>query len=482
MIRRQMRAILLFLAAALVLGGLLAVLFATVWKDAGEEGEGELFMTDPLDMDEIAEIEVKNSDYAWRLYRAEDGELYFEGAEYVLYNQNMLAYLRSCTAYLSASGEVEEPEAMEEYSLTEETCLASFSVTSTAGERYRVLVGEKLVGGEGYYARLEDGDRVYVLSTGLERCLFGDLTFFLSGQVATALSESDYYEISEFLLERGGKPFVELEMIPEEEVTESDLSTHRIVYPAAYEPNTDLFARLFKSFVSFVGEEVVDYNLAQRPAESFAEAMRKFGFLAEDGVNMHSKLTYTYQGIKTQLYFSRVQEETVYVYSPGFDIIAAFSAESLSWVEYDLMEFTQAELFARSIEDVKSISLTSPSVSATFTLTHAEAAADLQVRSERGAVDVSSFRQFYTQLLYVKNEGYASVPDNYEELESLSLSVELVDGRVTNFVFYDVETRKSYYTVGGEGVFYINRDYVKKLIADAAKLVEQQPVEAVQYA
>ena len=484
MIQRQKRAILLFCAVVLVLGATLAVLFSTVWKPKDAQSTEEVFLVEPLDMADIAEISVKNREHSWRLYRGEDGELYFEGAEYVLYNQNMIAYLRSCVAYLSSSGEVKDPEPMEEYALTQEDCLCDFSVTDTKGETYRVLVGEKLVGGDGYYARLFDSDEVHVLSNSLERCLFGDVTFFLSGQVATALSENDYYEISRLAIEHEGKPFVEIEKIPEDEVKESDLSTHRVIYPAPYEPNTDLLTRLFKSFVSFVGEDVVEYDLAAMDKKEFARVMQDYGFVSETSAKMYCKVSYDYHDVKTELYVSRVDEEKglAYVYSPGFDIVAAFDASALAWTQYDLMEYTQSEVFARSIADVKSISVSGEEIECTFTLTHGASAKELVVRSERGEVNTQDFRQFYTQLLYVKNAGYATVPENYEETESLRLTITLTDDSVREFVFYDIETLKSYYTLDGEGVFVVNRDYVKRLLEAAAKLLSGQRVEAVSYA
>lgn len=484
MIRRQTKTILFVLLVALVLGGTLAVLFSTVWKETPGAEEQTEFMVEPLGMEEISEITVKNREHSYRLYRGEDGEIYFEGAEYVLYRQNMIAYLRSSVAYLAVSGKVDKPEDMAEYGLTEEACQCDFSVTSTEGETYRVLIGDELVSAEGYYARLIDSEEVYVLASSLQDCLFGDVNFFLSGQVATALSEDQYYQVTDFHIEREGKPFVTIELIAEDEKTEDDISTHRVVYPARYEPNTDLVSRIFKSFVSFVGEEVVAYDLAEMEPEAFAGLMEEYGFVSDNTAEMYCRVSYSCQGLDTELFVSRVDEEkgVVYVYSPGFDIIAAFAKESLAWVEYDLMEYTQTELYARSVDRIASIGVKGAEIDTVFTLTHGEKASDLRVRSERGEVDTHDFRQFYTQLLYVKNGGYADVPDNYQDSESLRLTITRRSGEAQEFVFYDIETRKSYYTVDGQGVFYVNRDYVKALLTAAAQLLSGESVTAVQFA
>lgn len=492
MIKQQKKFIFIALAACVLLGALLAVLFSTVWKGGEDAGDGAEFMVPSLAMEEIREISVKNQNYAWRLYRAADGQLFFEGAEFVLPNQNMIAYLRSCVAYLATSGKVENPTSMEEYGLTEEACLASFSVTSMKDETYRVLVGEKLVGGDGYYARLENAQEVYVLSTSLERCLFGDITFFLSAQVAPALSENNYYEIENFKIEHNVRTqegvetsdvLVEIEKIPQEEVTEKDLSSHRVVFPARYEPNTDLVARIFRSFVTFVGQSVEEYNVVSADTDTFLSVMEKYNLLNEEKTGFHCRVTYTHSGEKIVLYVGRATEDgRAYVYSPDFFIIAGFYADDLAWCEYDVKEFTQAELFARSIADVKSISVEGDNVNTTFTLTHGEKSADLVVRSERGEVKVQDFRQFYNQLLFVKNEEYYEPESGFETKKSLTLTVTLTDGSAQTFVFYDVESLRSYYTVNSEGVFCVKRDYVKKILEDAAKLLSGQTVQSVQYA
>ena len=485
MIRQKKKLILIAGAAALVLAVLVIVLFATVWRETPETAAEEDFLVAPLDMEDIAEITVKSRENGYRLYRGEDGQVYFEGAEYVLYNQNMIAYLRSCTAYLAVSGRVEHPAQMEEYSLTEDTCLASFSVTSLAGESYRVLIGEKLVSGEGYYARLADSEEVAVLGSALERCLFSDVRFFLSGQVAGAISENDYFDITRFSIERDGKEYVTVEKIPEDEVRQTDLSTHRVSFPARYEPNTDLLVRIFKSFISFVGNDVEEFSLADRSAEEFSALMRKYGFLSSDGAAMRCRVTYTYHDAESEVYVSAPEEESgkTYVYSPGFDIIASFDSDSLAWTDYDLMEYTQKELFAHSIADVKSVSVKSEHVTETFSLFHGAEAKDLAVSTSRGqAVDAQAFRRFYSQILYIENAGYADVPEDYRDRQSLVITVTLSDGAENEFVFYDIATRQSFYEIGGEGVYYVNRDYVKKVIGDAVKLINGEEVEAVRYA
>lgn len=485
MIRRQTKWILIALAVCLALGAVLLILFATVWKDSGEgEGENEVFMAAPLGLDEIAEIFVQNKNASYRLYRGTDGELYFEGAEYVLYNSNMIAFLRSCCAYLSVNGEVKDPAPFTEYALTEDSCLASFSVRSLAGERYRVLVGDKLVGGEGYYARLDADARVFVLGTALENCLFSDVRLFLSAQVAAPLPASSYFDITDFSIYKRGDLFMEIEKVPEDEASDTDLSTHRVSFPAYYEPDTMLVSAVFKSFISLTGERVEVYGISEKSAADFAALMTDYGFVDAEQAQMVHEVRYLYQGAQTNFYVSALdaENEAYYVYSPGFDIIVSFAARNLEWVDYDLMQFTQPELFARSIGKVASVAIKSADVDAAFTLTHKEAASDLVVKEGVAVITTAYFRQFYNQILYIKNLGYAEVPADLSKLDSLSLTITMTDGAVYDFVFYDISSRQSYYTINGEGVFYVNRDYIKKLSSDAVLLKTNQAVEARQFA
>ena len=118
---------------------------------------------------------------------------------------------------------------------------------------------------------------------------------------------------------------------------------------------------------------------------------------------------------------------------------------------------------------------------ATFDLTHGETAKDLIVREGQTVLNTEDFRQFYTQILYLRNAGYATVPDVLDGFDTTYLTIVLNDGSVFDYVFYDIATRQSYYTIGGKGVFYVSRDYTKKLISDAVCLETGKEVVAKQY-
>jgi hypothetical protein len=59
----------------------------------------------------------------------------------------------------------------------------------------------------------------------------------------------------------------------------------------------------------------------------------------------------------------------------------------------------------------------------------------------------------------------------------LTLTIETRAGNVTEFKFYPYSTRRAYYTVNGEGEFYVLRDRVTKIITDAAKVVSGELVD-----
>lgn len=498
-LNRQKRLILLALAASLVLAIGLFAAYQTVWKPSEEQTDAVEYLTNAsatlstdLSMEQISEISVKSRENAFRLYRGGDGELYFEGAERVLYNTNRIAFLRSCVTNLAVSAKVENPGEMSEYALTDETCLASFSVTSTEGASYRILIGNKLVGGAGYYARVADDPLVWVLPTSLETCLFGGLDFFLLGQVAPSLSESNYFEISNFKIEKNlarneegeyvGDVVVEVEKIPEDQIKENDVSTHRIIAPVKDAPNTELLTLVFKSFVSFVGEDVAEYDMSEKSAEEFSEIMERYGFLAADRDAMHCRVSYTHSGVETLLYVSRPNAEGVtYVYSPGFEVVVAFDSADLAWCEYSLMEYAQPELFLHSIAEVKTLSVSAAGIETVFTLTHGENAEDLRVNSSTGPVNVQDFRRFYNQILFLEKVEEYQPEAGFEEKRSLSLTFEMKGGETYTYTFYDVKTLRSYFLLNGEGGFCIKRDYVQKLCEDTAKLLAGQTVTAVQY-
>ena len=89
---------------------------------------------------------------------------------------------------------------------------------------------------------------------------------------------------------------------------------------------------------------------------------------------------------------------------------------------------------------------------------------------------MKNFRQFYKTLLSIKLEGYADSTATDELLLTLRYTTDA--GKVWEFKFYPYSTRRCFYTVNGNGEFYVLRDILDKAISDSRRVVEGLTVDS----
>ncbi|MPM79900.1 hypothetical protein SDC9_126942 [bioreactor metagenome] len=255
-----------------------------------------------------------------------------------------------------------------------------------------------------------------------------------------------------------------------------------MIYPGNFVPSSYNYSTvILQHFITLVGESVEEYGInkyltAQTSDEKtkFIEILNKYGFLDENGKFLY-ELSYSYDNVSTTLYVSKLDENNYYhIYSPRYDIIASMPKDSFSWIEWDLIKYVDSGIFSMNINNVKRIEFTSPSANASFDLSYINEGKkdDLTVMCEQSGkrVTTTNFREFYKQMLYVANAGYADSDNG--EAASAQLKIITVDDIVRTYTFYDISSLRSYYTVDGNGNFYVSRSYVKKLIEDISLLLK----------
>ena len=94
------------------------------------------------------------------------------------------------------------------------------------------------------------------------------------------------------------------------------------------------------------------------------------------------------------------------------------------------------------------------------------------------ADDLYNFRQFYKTVLSMQLEDYTENSDiaNLECYMTLRITTDA--GIVTEYKFYPYSTRRSFFTINGEGEFYLLTDQVTKVISDAQKILRREPVNS----
>ncbi len=502
---RYLRSIFLAGCAIILAALLYVVLRYTLLRPEEEIPEAERpFIVEKITEDQIQSIRVKNAYGGFYYYRGEDDAFYFEGAESMLYDasgawmdntsENMNDVLSSVSMTQSLTLLLGNMRATEEVIGYNKDNLSAYgfddggkSVVELTYQKdganitKTVRFGNRTVAGNAYYVMVDGTEALYTLNdTYITRCLFCDVKDYFLPDVALAVPGGDYMNISELSIKKRGETFISFHSLSEDEKESlGDVFTHAFTVPAGYYPAEEKLQSFLETFSDFSGSTVVEFNLSsllEDPAkrEEAFEIFRKYSLVDLENKWVY-ELFYKYeeQNFDSTLYISQkleVQNEAdengekkyvYYVYSPGFDCIVEFDADTLPWVEWDRITFMDNHSFIVAIDKVGSIEFSYENTSAKFTLQGE--GQDLKITSSNGVkVVTDNFRQLYKAILYTTLDGYAQKPEAASKI--LTMKITLRDGKTFNYEFFGMTARKAYYTMNGSGEFYINRDYVKQLM------------------
>ncbi len=522
---KRLRVIILIAALILLAALVYLVLSLTILRAEPEEelptignhGEtmqnGRPFVIEPLEADQILSIRVNNEYGGFYYYKGEDDQYYFEGIESLLYANisdwetsdisNIDDVANSISAVDTLFGLARYMLALTEVEGYDPANLAAYGLANGGGASMTVchldengneveetvFFGNLTVTGNGYYVMYEGREAIYVVSeAAVSRCVYTDVTTYLLPLAAPYVSTSESGSVNQLTIKKHGEDFLAMRKLSDEEVDENGgLFSHVLTYPNSYYPSMDNMEPLFSMLSSFTGSSVVEYNISkllenpEENQEEITELFHKYNLFDAQNRWVY-ELYYDYEdsGFDTTLYISErlevsgaaegeESEYLYYVYSPDFDVIIEFPADSLSWVEWDILSFLDNHSFATSINSVSEMNFVYPGTDITYKITGTDN--DLTVTASNGvAVVTDNFRQLYKAVLYTTMDGYADLPEEGSLL--LTLTITLQDGTVYRYDFYGMTARKAYYTLNGEGEFYINRDYVKQIIAANNTLME----------
>lgn len=427
--------------------------------------QGRPFIIEPIDEDDIACVKVTNSAGGYEFFRGEDGQMYLRGAEQHLYNTQLQKQLYTNVAtYILAIEKLESHDELVSYGLTPETASATVEITDTDGNFYKLYFGDKLATGGSYYALLDGRDAVYVVDTMLESVLFCTPQDFIYPLMVPSIDQTDYTSISSFSLKKNGEQFVDIvKMSAEEEAQSVIYGQYKMTYPTEYTPSSDNMTTILQSFITFAADRVLDFGITE-------EKLAYYGFKT----GMKYEISYTYNGVEYVLYFSgKTGNNTYYVYSPLFDLIGEINADNVAFLEWDLIKFVDRNIFMINIDNIAAIDLTYQGGTASFVLTGE--GDTLAVACNGATVDTTNFRYFYKSLLSVCIDGYESLPENSSPY--ITLTVTTRNAQVLQFDFYEVGSLKAFFTLNGNGEFYVRRDYLRTVLSNLSKLQNGETIE-----
>ena len=458
--------------------------------EAGEAlGNGDrFFLFGSLSRSDIAQIEVENEYGTFALYQAAENEFEIRGYDSVPYDETLFASLVNVSAYTLSKTKVGSnlsDEKIAEYGL--DVPVARWSVTSTGGDKYTVLVGDRLLTGGGYYCMLEGRRSVYVLGTEVADTILVPIENYVTPVLTTGISQENYYEVNNFTVYKDGEMLLRIRLKDKEDQNNPDALAENIMdYPTAYSPDANMYYEIIFSYL-----------------ELRADSCYKLGATAEDfaAVGLDDPahgITFEYEGQKFELYFSELTENgTYYVYSSLYpNVIGICSGENHTYLEYSLIDWIDPYVYQQYITNIQKLNISTDTVQAEFRLEHDVDDQNkplLSVTTEGRALPedyIPEFRDFYKSLValaiqdyYAADEYATMTPEEMEvfaadpENAYMTFTATSLSGEETVYRFYPYSTRHSLVTIDGVGEFYVLTDLVKKIENDTIRVLNGEEIE-----
>ncbi len=484
MIAKQKKLIIaLAVVFCLLLGAYFAVVVPIVNKEEPEETtepiettDGEvigasdrILMFEHTERANIQSIEVHNEYGDFKFYK-DNNAFKIEGHEDVTIEAELFSsFITSCGYTLSLS-RIDEPEELFEYGLDDAPVW--YTLTTTDGVKHTVYIGDQTISEDGYYARYEGRDSVYILDATIADTVLRPV----ENMVTPLLCYYEYSvekKLTYFNFFRGEDLYFRLEALSsEEEVDIEAMATYKMTYPTSYVPSENCDS-IFQSLASFVGTKTVALGTTDEDFEKYGLKDPKYQMLFE------------VDGVEHMLLVSERQADgTYYVGSGLFDLIAQVDAETLAFVEQDLIKWVSPYIFRMSIDAVDTLEIRSADgFTETFKIEGTGDTLTVQTLSNGAFVDVLNFKSLYKTLLTIGIEGDPKFDDAGKEAASadanhyMTMKVKTRSGLERIYVFYRYSDRRSFLEINGTGDFYVLHNIVAKIRNDAEKVVKGETVD-----
>lgn len=439
--------------------------------------QGQPFMYAQSSREDVLSLQVTN-EYGTYLAYSLDDSFYFKDAEKLTMDKEMFSQLIVDSTYTLAQYKLKDPGALSDYRLgSDEEALAVVEVFTKDGAYHKILIGKKLADGTGYYAKYYTKDFVYVIDTTVETAILQPLENYLSATlvvpVANASIESAtiYTEVSDIhvkYLEDGID--VAIDLLTEEESSKLAVNTiWKLTSPQEFIPKGRDFANPNLSNVSDMLLELVVLS-----SEEIVHVGLEEDTLSKYGLDTPSyELSYVYQDYRSTVYFSAydsaldgyyayslitsLTDESLSYYTGAVVFISASDFEYLKW---EPLKYRDSSLYMSYIHALDNVKFYLDGKEYDFKLGKTDGSLT-EVKLDGKTVDLTSFKYLYQAILLCKLEGEYESSD---QLPSETFRFIIQEGELTtDVVFYRVSSRKAYYTINGEGKYYVSIDDVNNV-------------------
>ena len=488
MISKQLKLIIIFLAAILLLIGALILVKLIVPDDTVEapklellEGEAEGSDTKPRIIEQLAEkdveqITVHNSNGTFTFVNdVKDSLTYLKDYENYPISTEMTSSLYSRISSFLVTRIDTAPTDLSTYGLDAGSDPAYLEITKFDKTVYKLYFGLRSADGSFYYMMVDGRNVVYAINnSNIENLIFLPVESFISTLAAPVMADVSYVNIQKISIRRNGKDFVAFEKVPENYKQETGYTlTHKMTFPTNYLVNLTNFERLLASFAELYASEVVGFGYYLKNDYSEFE---KYGF--------NEKITeiyYSYQDVPTYLYVGGKTSDGTgyYVYSLHYDTLLIVPVESLPFIDWELGDFIGEYLFQMSIDFVETIEVETADKSVKFDLVKTEDKLSVMANGKELGLnengDPMNFRQFFKNILRINWDGYSDIPESLGK-PMLKLKITTCFGEVFDYSFYQISALRCFLVYNGNGQFYTEKATLDKFIDNFNRVINNEEV------
>ncbi len=490
MLKKQKRLIIIFAIAAVVLTSIYFFVITPLiakWTATEEiipellPGEvlginNRILMFEHVEKAAIQEIEVHNEFGTYTFYRDTDDEFYILNNKGAPYDLTALSSLVVASGYtLSMERVTTACTDWEEYGLDEYSNPAWYKLTTITGSEHIVYIGDVIPTGAGFYCRYADRDAVYILESSLSTTLLAPITNLITPILSFPMQQTDYFMARDFYIMHYDEIVIWIDYIADGvETNQPTTSFYEMKAPANYIPSSS-YETVLQTFLQFTGLATLELGNTEEVLSD--ETLLKYGI---DRENPAWVIHYKYSDIDNYIYFSEKNEDgTYYAYSLTFNLIALVDGNNLKFLDWDLINYVDNSLYMLNINDIAKVEVISDKITETFKLSGEGQTIEISPSSTNAVLDeddVKNFRQLYKTFLSIKMENYSESTSTGNLLLNLKFTTD--DGKLYDFKFYPYTTRRCYYTINGEGEFYVLRDIVEKAISDTIRFLSGEIIDS----
>lgn len=339
-----------------------------------------------LDEYRIASIEICNAQGSFSFVLDSQNNYILKGYPNVKYNEVMLATLAYCTGtprvMLRITPDVVERYTLKEYGLDDSS--QYYVITSKTGVAHKVIIGDKIPSGEGYYVRYEGRQSVYILydlseseynstfSATLVDCAVED---YVTPKVMVEMSTNNFFDVADFRLYRmedytGGDiadydPFVSFYYEPIEKRRGTFYAN--VPYFATgdfggYTINTFRADDCLLDLQSLTASKTVWLDSTADPitVEKFRERYGKVAYYVTFDFNTErygeEKNYAVKSSVEQRILISEMSADgTYFMYNEMFDMVVEVGREYLEFIEWSRYEWINNDIFSGNIGYLKKI-------------------------------------------------------------------------------------------------------------------------------